>query len=204
MNLIFPPGSISFDDWRRGKDVPDGTDKWAMRSADRTSGQLMRLMSGSLKAISDDVDDHDIISRLLIHAFPDRIARMREDDGGRFVLVQGRGVRFTSIGSLSKSPFIVLANMDAGEKGEGIVHIAAPLTEKIIREECSSRIEIIKRIEWDKRENRIAAAVEEHLGAVMLSVKPFQPSDEDTARILCGVIKSTPGMLLFAEEAQSV
>ncbi len=189
-------------DWRRGKDVPDSTDKWAMRSADRTSGQLMRLMLGSLKAISDDVDDHDMISRLLIHAFPDRIARMREDDGGRFVLVQGRGVRFTSIGSLSKSPFIVVANMDAGEKGEGIVHIAAPLTEKIIREECSSRIEIIKRIEWDKRENRIAAAVEERLGAVMLSVKPFQPSDEDTARILCGVIKSTPGMLLFTEEAR--
>jgi ATP-dependent helicase HrpB len=82
------------------------------------------------------------------------------------------------------------------------VHIAAPLTEKIIREECSSRIEIIKRIEWDKRENRIAAADEERLGAMMLSVKPFQPSDEDTAPILCGVIKSTPGMLIFTEEAR--
>ena len=188
--------------WRKGKDVPDGTDRWAVRSADRTSRQLISLMSGSPKAFSEDAVDHDIISRLLIHAFPDRIARRREDDGGRFVLVQGRGVRFTSIGSLSKSPFIVVAHMDAGEKGEGIVHIAAPLTEKIIREECSSRIEIIKRIEWDKRENRIAAAVEERLGAMMLSVKPFQPSDEDTAPILCGVIKSTPGMLIFTEEAR--
>jgi ATP-dependent helicase HrpB len=188
--------------WRKGTVVPDRTDKWAARSADRTSGQLMRLMLGSPKAFSDDALDHDIISRLLIHAFPDRMARRREDDGGRFVLVQGRGVRFTSIGSLSKSPFIVAAQMDAGEKGEGIVHIAAPLTEKIIREECSSRIETIKRIEWDKRESRIAAAIEERLGAMPLSVKPFQPSDEDTAPILCGIIKSTPGMLIFTEEAR--
>jgi len=38
--------------------------------------------------------------------------------------------------------------MDAAKKGEGIVHIAAPLTEKIIREECSSRIE-------DYQKNRV-------------------------------------------------
>jgi len=194
--------------WRRGKDVPDGADMWAVRSADRTSRQLMRLMSDTPKDLTDNAIDHDKISRLLIRAFPDRIARKRDavkqNEEGRFLLVQGRGVKFTSVSSLSTSPYIVAAHMDAGEKGEGIVHIAASVTEEIIREECVELIETVKRIEWDRRENRIVVAVEDRLGAIPLSLKTLHPSDEETAPILCSVIKSMPGMLSFKEAARQL
>ena len=144
-----------------------------------------------------------MISRLLLCGFPDRVAKLREDGNGRFLLSQGRGVRLSPMSSLIKSPFIVAVNVDAGDKAEGLVHLAAPLDEKIIREECSGRIETIRRVEWDKRDKRITAHVEERLGAVFLSTKPFNPPDSETLPILCEVIRSNPsGMLNFSREVR--
>ncbi len=93
--------------------------------------------------------------------------------------------------------------MDAGDNAEGLVHLAAPLDEEIIREECSGRIGTIRVVEWDKREKRITAHVEERLGAVLLSTKPFNPPDSETLPILCAVIRSNPsGMLNFSKEVR--
>jgi ATP-dependent helicase HrpB len=192
--------------WRKGGDVTDIADQWAVRSADRISRQLARMMSKGSEDLADVDVDHDMISRLLIHAFPDRIAKRRDtskqDDADRFILAQGRGVKFTSVNSLSKSPFIIAARMDAGEKAEGIVHVAAFLTEEIIRMECAGLISTVKRVAWDKGESGIIATVEEHLGAILLSRKNFQPSDEEVVPILSDAVRSNPGILRFSEEAR--
>ena len=79
--------------------------------------------------------------------------------------------------SLIKSPFIIAVNVDAGDKAEGLVHLAAPLDEKTIREECSGRIETMRRVEWDRRDKRIIATIEERFGACFFRSRPFNPSD---------------------------
>ena len=120
------------------------------------------------------------------------------------MLAQGRGVRFASKSSLSVSPFIIAVHVDAGEKSEGKVHIAEPVTEKLIRQECTGRIEEVRRVEWDRRENRIVATIEERLGAVLLSTKPFSASDDEATPILCKAIASAPLMLSFGKEARQL
>jgi ATP-dependent helicase HrpB len=190
--------------WRIGRELPGGADQWALRAADRTSKQLGRLMPKQDKFAALEMNDPDITSRLLLCAFPDRIARRRDDSEGRFVLIQGRGVRFTSVSTLGSSPFIVAAHMDAGEKGEGVVHIAASLSEAIVREECAGLIEMIRRVEWDKRDKRIIATVEERLGGILLSAKPFNPADQEAASILCEAVRLMPGMLSFNKEARQL
>ncbi len=188
--------------WRMGTNVDDKVDPWALRAVERASKQLMRLMS--LMNIDPDqaTDDHNIVSRLLLRAFPDRIARRRDDKEGCFVLVQGRAVRFASISTLSKSSFIVVAHMDAGAKGDGIAHIAASLTEEIIREECANSIETIRQVKWHRRESRIIATIEERLGAMLLSAKSFPATDEEAVPILCEMIQMSPAMLTFTKETR--
>ncbi len=186
--------------WRNGNEAHGTVDTLALRTVDRTSKQLMRLVPGTRKETSDP----DLISRLLLCAFPDRVARQREDGNNRFVLARGRGVRLSATSGLSISPFIIVVNVDAGEKGEGFVHLAAPLTEGLIREECAGRIESLRRVEWDKKESRIIATIEERLGAVPLSAKPFNPVDEEAAPLLCAAIRSAPGMLAFGKEARQL
>lgn len=189
--------------WRSGKKETCTADPWALRAVDRTSKQLMRLIQETVKVPEKETSGPDVISRLLLSAFPDRIAGRRDEGEGRFLLAQGRGVRLPPASGLSQSPFIVAVTVDAGEKAEGIVHIAAPLTEELIRQECARSIVAARRIEWDKKEGRIVAAVEERLGALLLSAKPFIPPDEEAAPLLCEVIRSSPsGLLAFIKEVR--
>ncbi len=188
--------------WRKGREST-ASDPWALRAVDRTSKQLMRLIGKKGKVSAEASDYTDMISRLLLCGFPDRVAKLREDGKERFLLCQGRGVRLSPMSSLVKSPFIIAVNVDAVDKAEGLVHLATPLREAIIREECSDRIETIRRVEWDKREKRITAHVEERLGAVLLSTKPFKPTDAETLPILCDVIRSSPSVMLnFSREVR--
>jgi len=188
--------------WRTGKDTDSRADYSALRSVERTSKQLTQLTAETAAGRSGDASDHDMVSRLLLTAFPDRICKRREEGGGRFVHVQGRGVRLSLDSHLGSSPYLIAVAVDAGEKTEGFVHIAAPVDEELIRSECGSRIEKVRKVGWDRKENRIVAAIEERYGALLLSRRPFTPTDVETAPILCETIRMTPGILTFSREAR--
>ena len=188
--------------WRNGKEVPGEADSWALAAVDRTARHLIRLLPEAQKNSSGKTWGPEIISRLLLCAFPDRVAQNRGAGDGRFILAQGRGARLASTNGLCLSPFIIAVNVDAGEKGEGVVHLASSLTEILIRQECAARIQTLRRIVWDKREDRIVAAVEERLGAILLSAKPFIPTNEEAAPFLCEAIRSDPQIFFLNDGAR--
>lgn len=189
--------------WRRDGKPGVAADVWALRAVERTSQQLVRLLPKTTGSRSGNKTELDIIPRLLLSAFPDRIAKLREDDGeGRFVLFQGRGVRFTRQCSLAKSPYIIALHLDAGEKAEGVVYLAVPLNEEIIRRECGNRILQNRRIEWNRKEGRVMALVEERLGAMIMSEKPFNPSAGEISPVLCDAIRSDISLLNFSPEVR--
>ncbi|MDA8082651.1 MAG: ATP-dependent helicase HrpB [Nitrospiraceae bacterium] len=185
--------------WRRDGIVPEGADVWALRTVEKTARHLLRAAGGQ-DNLCKEAGEHELISRLLLVAFPDRIARHREDAEGRYLLSQGRGVRFGRTSSISRSPYIIALNVDAGAGAEGIVHLAADITEELIRDECPSLIEKSRRVEWDRRGGRIVAVVEENIGEVALSVKPFNPTNDEKAPVLCEAIRSNPLLLNFSRE----
>lgn len=188
--------------WRKGNETSESVDLPALRNVDRVSKQLVQMVSEGPGKALNGAAAADVVSRLLICAFPDRVCKRREEAGGRFVLVNGKGVRLSPDSPLGNSPYIIAVNVDAGEKAEGFVRVAAPVTEELIRGECSSRIETVRRVEWDPKEGRIAAAVEERLGALLLSVRPFTPADEEAGPILCDAIRTTPDILTFSKVAR--
>ena len=124
--------------WRKQKEAPGGIDPWALRAVHRASQQLLSLMAGDSGACREK--QGTTIPRLLLRAFPDRVAKRREEGTGRFILCQGRGVRLPSTSLLTKSPFIIAAHVDAGEKAEGMVHLAEPVSEELLREELGEGI----------------------------------------------------------------
>ncbi|MHB8881405.1 MAG: ATP-dependent helicase HrpB [Thermodesulfovibrionales bacterium] len=187
--------------WRETKYLPQGADLSALQIVGRTAKQLLRLITVNKKVSAQKTDSPGHIARLLLAAFPDRVAKLRDDGNGRFLLSQGRGVRLSAGSGLSRSAFIVAMDLDAGEGSEGVVYRAAPVTEEVVREECGRRIETIRRIAWDKGAERVATVVEERIGAILLSSKPFTPSDEETVPVLCEAIRAWPRMLNFSKEA---
>ncbi len=191
--------------WRNGTRTDSIADPSTLRAVERTSKQLLRLLSeleAGVYCSSGNEVDHDAVSRLLVSAYPDNICKRREEGDGRFVHVQGRGVRVSSDSHLGNDSFIIAVNVDAGEKTEGYIHIAASVTEELIRSECAERIKTIKSVTWDRKEGRVSAAVEERLGAILLSARSFTPTDEDATPILCEAIRTNPDLLVLGKEAR--
>jgi len=184
--------------WRKDKRQPGPADASALRTVDATSRQIRRLM-GNVCDTGNQADS--MIARLLLFAFPDRIAGKREDDNSRYTLRSGRGVRLSAKTLTAESPYLIALVVDKGEKAEGTVHMAEPLTENLLRKVLGNQIESRRRVEWDKTEGRIIAVLEEHLGTLVLSVKPVNPSHEDIAFVLCEAIRTRAARINFSREA---
>ncbi len=188
--------------WRRNREVSEAFDPWALRAVERTSNHLLRLLSGTAESVDTDCSDPDMVALLLLAAFPDRIAKGREEANGAFLLMQGRAIKIPAGCSLAGSPYIIAMNLDAGEKAEGRVHIASAVSESLIRQECSRDIVTSRRIEWSRRQKRIIAEVQESLGALLLSAKPFSPGEEQLQAVICEAIKSGQADLSFNSDAR--
>jgi ATP-dependent helicase HrpB len=204
--FLHPTGGVDLSDrlgllrqWRQKKNLAGGADPLALHAVDSTSQQLRRLMGKTGEAAG--VATGGMIPRLLLSAFPDRIAKRREEDGSRYILRRGRGVRLSAKINQSGSPYIVAVVVDKGEKAEGTVHMAEPLTEELIREELSDQIETLRRVVWDKQEGRIISSIEERLGTITLSAKQVNPSEEEVALVLCEAIRSKTVKISFGREA---
>jgi len=190
--------------WRNGRGTVGNADYSALKTVERSTAQLMRLMSGTSDGMRFTELDPENIARLLLSAFSDRICQRREGTKGRYVHVQGRGVRLSLDSHLNSSRYIIAMNVDAGESAEGTIHMAAHVSEEQIRSECRDRIETIRKVEWSKKESRITAAIEERIGALLLSSRSFSPSDEEAAPILMEQIRILPDLLQFSREARQL
>lgn len=203
-----PTGGVDLDyrlgllrQWRQGKKHSCEADASALRAVDRTTQQLRHLTGRGIETSGGEIGD--MIPRLLLAAFPDRIAKRREEESSRYVMRQGRGVRLSAKSIPAESPYIIAVVVDKGEKAEGKVHMAEPLTEKLIREELGEQIELQRRVEWDKPEGRIIANLEERLGMITLSIKQVNPPEEEVVLLLCEVIRSKTVKITFSREART-
>jgi ATP-dependent helicase HrpB len=185
--------------WRQKKNLSGGADVSALRTVDTTAQQLRRLKGKTSEAAGDATGG--MIPRLLLCAFPDRIAKRREDDKGRYVMRQGKGIRLSTRIIPAGSPYIVAPVVDKGEKAEGTVHMAEPLTEALIREELGHEIESLRQVAWDRQEGRIVATLEERLGAITLSARQVNPPQEEVVSVLCEAIRSKTVKITFSREA---
>jgi ATP-dependent helicase HrpB len=185
---------------RKGR-AAAGVDPAALRAVARTAAQLAGLLKETAAPAGTDTIDADLVARLLLSAYPDRVCKRRSDIGGGFVHMQGRGVRISRDSHLLNSPFIIAAQADAGEGAEGYVHVAAALPIELLREELAERIGTKRIIVWDDREGRIRAAVEERLGALLLSARQVAPSDDEAVPVLLEKIGTSPGLLTFGRDA---
>jgi ATP-dependent helicase HrpB len=188
---------------RGGRDAGEAEPS-ALRAVERTAGQLLRLVPGTGQDPAGGPAEPDLLARLLLSAFPDRVCKRREEAVGAFVHIQGRGVRLSRESHLASEPYIIAVHADAGEGTEGFVHLAAPVTEALIRSDCADRIVRVRRLEWDRMEDRVVAAMEERLGSLVLARRPFVPTGGEVGPILCDAVRANASLLKFSREADQL
>jgi len=172
--------------WRDG--ARDGeVDPAAAASVERLARQLFR---GSAHGADGSGLDSAVASRLLLRAYPDRLAMQREPGSDRYLLSSGRGCRLSERSSLHDEPFLVAINVEGSDRGEGQIHLAAAVTPNMLREELADAITRERLVTWDEREGRVSAREEERYDALLLASRRVPPEEvEVESALLAGVVQ---------------
>jgi ATP-dependent helicase HrpB len=105
------------------------------------------------------------------------LARAR-GEAGRSLLSMGAGARFGEPQALTKSEFIVAAELDGADR-EARIFLAAPLALDDLENYFSAQITENAQIRWDAREGFIRAQRERRLGALLLKSSEIRNPDPD-------------------------
>ncbi len=185
--------------WRTSGRNDQRMDQAALKNVQRVTDQLRRFMAVPAGEELWDCDD-DRISRLLLAAYPDRLARRRSSGGG-YLLASGRGARISERSAVRAAEYIVAPALDARNQAEAVIHLAAEIPESVIREELSGHIRREILVNWDEREQRVIARRMESLGSIQLSAETVVPSAAQAVPAVIGAVRASGMALLTMNEA---
>jgi ATP-dependent helicase HrpB len=117
---------------------------------------------------------------LLALAYPDRVARRREEGDGRYLLASGPGASLPLDDGLAIHPYLAVAEMDPKGR-DGRIQLALPLAEADLRRVFAGHILTGERLYWDSERDAVTAREETRLGYLTLSTRPIQVSDQAQA-----------------------
>jgi len=179
--------------------VDGGARQRAVRSVEVLERQLDTGTATS-PATESDAD----IGRLLAFAYPDRIAQSR-GAGGRYLLSGGRGARLADAQSIAQAEFLVVADLDAGDR-EALIRLASPLPRAALEADFAALIEHRQRFEWDAREQAVVAQDERWLGAIRLGERRLENPDSERvmSALLAGIRELGLDVLPWTKEARAL
>ncbi len=178
-----------------------GADPNGCRAVERAASQFRRLLGVREQARAGD----EWAAILLAFAYPDRVAKRREQGSGRYLLSGGRGARLDSGCDLARGELLVASDLDgAGE--ESRIRVAAALDEELLREHLAPRILHGEEVAWDARSEAVIARRVERLGQVILRERRLHPPPPEpmAQAMLEGVRAMGLGALPWSEEARAL
>ncbi len=121
----------------------------------------------------------DTVGKLLLYAFPDRLAKNRSSNEGRYQLANGRGVFLFGDDPLYRHEWLVVADCDA-QKKEGRIYTAASISYQAVLEGLGSRVLEVEKYEYSKEKQKIGGRRTIEYAAITLSshVMPEVPPEK--------------------------
>ena len=161
---------------------------------------LARRLAGSVSVAG--LDDRQTAGALLLHAYPDRVARAR-GALGRFVLANGRGAILEETDALARTPFLVVADLK-GRAQNARIAAAAMVDEETVRTVLADRIVARTESAFDPARRSVRVRRVERLGAILLSESTLPaPKGPDADRAVLEAVR-THGLSLLPWEKSAL
>ncbi|MEM6622123.1 MAG: ATP-dependent helicase HrpB [Pseudomonadota bacterium] len=146
----------------------------------------------------------DLAGPLLALAYPDRIALRRPGEAPRYLLSNGRGAIMDPTDAHAQARLLVVPDVTDGR--EARIRLAAPLTERELRQTLPALIHEVSVAEWSQRDNQVLARRREMLGAIALSDRKWEdaPPDVLAKALLTGLRERGIDRLPWPKEAQAL
>ncbi len=165
---------------------------------------LARSLIKDLPAANAQNKEDAHAGRLLLDAYPDRVAKAR-GNGGQFILANGRGGELDASQHLSRAQWLVVADL-TGRAGAQRILSATEVSEEDIRKSLASQIEGGQQVVYDPERKALRAREAVRLGAITLSEKNLAAPSGETADL--GVIQAVRqyglDILPWGKEAQTL
>lgn len=159
--------------FRAGR-TPADASRGALAAIDQSARQWRRR----LRLDADpprDVPTH-ALGDVLLHAFPDRIARQHPADAHRYLLANGRSARVFDDSALFGERWIVITELRDETRDARILR-GAPLDESRLEREFPQRFVSEDRVVWDAATRGIAAVRERRFDRIVIDSRPLARPD---------------------------
>ncbi|MDY7095980.1 MAG: ATP-dependent helicase HrpB [Acidobacteriota bacterium] len=196
--------------------LKEGTAHHVLRSARQLAGAARRQVDGGNQPKApDDEDSFEALSRCLLAAFPDRLARRREagnppaEAGGRGsgsevrgLMVGGRGVRLAPSSSVRGAELFLCLDVDAGRRGERTeawVRQASAVERDWLPEELlSTAVEA----EFDPQRRRVVAWRRRRFLDLVVEETEHPVPEEQAAEVLAAAALEQPEAALALDDPE--
>lgn len=170
-------------------DLLDRMEQWqpqragaALTSADKNYRALCRQLA--INQATAPCLDSTLVARLLLAAFPDRVAQQRADNSSHYLLCGGRAAQLSPQSQLAPCPWLVAAEVEQGNDGLAMIHLASRLSVELLLEYFHAQLPWCSETVWDSGQQRVIARQCRRLGALILVAKPVAPDPQQAVSLL--------------------
>ncbi|WP_426687404.1 ATP-dependent helicase HrpB [Rhodanobacter ginsengiterrae] len=160
---------------RRGTQAREA-DAGALAAIEQASKGWRRRLEVSTAA--SGVPHSHSVGELLLHAFPDRVARRDENNPSRYTLANGRGARLHENTALSGEPWLVVIELRRDAR-DSLILAAAPLDPRVLERDFPAQFSRERSLRWNDQRGAAEAFDELRFGAIVLERHsvPVTPRD---------------------------
>ena len=138
--------------------------------ADQSYRQLCRRLGCSPTTARSR--DGVALGRLLIAAYPDRVAQQRDGSKDHFLLSNGRGARLSPRCRVRQHRWLVAVDVEFSASGEALIHSASALDERQLDALWPHPVSWQMETVWDDSGQRVVTREVRRWGALILSARP--------------------------------
>ncbi len=181
--------SLSSPSRMRGPSVVErshGTSRAALAALEQTAAQWRkRLRVDAAPSANTSARE---LGDILLHAYPDRVARQHPSDRYRYQLSNGRSARLADDSKVLGEPWLVISEL-RHESKDSLVLRAAPLDESQLRKDFPERFVEQDVVRWDEQNRALISRRETRYELIVLDSKPAgKPDPEQAAQALSDAV----------------
>jgi len=142
-----------------------------------------------VRSAASGMPDSHAVGDLLLHAFPDRIARRDDNQPLRYTLANGRGARLHENTALLGEPWLVALNLRF-EARDSLILAAAPLDSCVLEHDYPQQFVRERTLRWNDERNAVEAFEERRFGAIVLERRSMPVKPEDALPALLAAVRA--------------
>jgi ATP-dependent helicase HrpB len=185
---------------RRGATVRGEADTGVLAAIEQASKGWRRRLD--VQTAASGMPDSHSVGELLLHAFPDRVARRDDNNLLRYTLANGRGARLHESTVLHGEPWLVALDLRL-ETRDSLILAAAPFDPRALERDYPAQFTRERTLRWNDERAAVEAFDEQRFGAIVLERRsvPVQPQDALPA-LLAAVRTKGIDVLPWSESAR--